>query len=148
MRHATSTGIDLIKEFEGFSPTPYTCPGGHDTIGYGHVIRDREAWDKIDEHTATLLLMQDISVAESAVSRLITVHLVDCQFDALVSFAYNVGAGALQRSTLRRKANRGDHQLVPRELMRWVNAGGCQMPGLVRRRRAEAELYKERKWKM
>jgi lysozyme len=138
-------GIDLIKRFEGFSPAPYVCPGGHETIGYGHVIRDREIWDTIDEHTATLLLMQDIAVAESAVSRLITVHLDDCQFDALVSFTYNVGAGALQRSTLRRKANRGDHGLVPRELMRWVNAGGRRMPGLVRRRRAEAKLYEDGK---
>ena len=63
------------------------------------------------------------------------------QFDALVSFTFNVGAAALQRSTLRQKINRQEHEYVPKELMRWVYAGGNIMPGLVRRRMAELDLY-------
>lgn len=73
--------------------------------------------------------------------RLISVPLTDGQFDALVSFTFNLGAGALQRSTLRRKVNRGEHQAVPAEFMKWVWAAGKRLPGLVRRRRAEAFAY-------
>ena len=78
---------------------------------------------------------------ERSVLRLINVPLEDGQFDALVSFAYNLGGGALQRSTLRKKVNREHHELVPREFRKWVYAGGCKLRGLVRRRNAEADLY-------
>ena len=73
--------------------------------------------------------------------RLISVPLTGGQFDALVSFTFNLGAGALQRSTLRRKVNRGEHQAVPAELMKWVWAAGKRLPGLVRRRKSEALVY-------
>ena len=73
--------------------------------------------------------------------RLIQVPLEDGQFDAICSFTFNLGAGALQRSTLRRKANREEHGAVPREFRRWVWAGGRKLKGLIRRREAEAELY-------
>ncbi|QNQ61407.1 lysozyme [Brucella sp. 6810] len=73
--------------------------------------------------------------------RLISVPLTDGQFDALVSFTLNLGAGALQRSTLRRKVNRGEHESVPAELMKWVRAAGKRLPGLVRRRSAERVAY-------
>ena len=73
--------------------------------------------------------------------RLITVPLTDGQFDALTSFAFNLGGGALQRSTLRRKVNRGEHALVPAEFMKWVWAGGRQLKGLSRRREAKSRLY-------
>ncbi|MCT4635385.1 MAG: lysozyme, partial [Rickettsiales bacterium] len=72
---------------------------------------------------------------------LITVSLNNHQFDALVSFTFNVGVGALQRSTLRSKVNRAEHEQVPTEFMRWVYAGGKRIIGLVRRRKAELELY-------
>ena len=108
MRHVTDEGLALIKRFEGFQPEIYVCPGGWPTIGYGHVVREgeRERFaDSIDEATAEELLRRDVGTAERAVLRLIRVPLEDGRFDALSSFAFNLGAGALQRSTLRRKVN-------------------------------------------
>lgn len=80
-------------------------------------------------------------IAERAVLRLISVPLTDGQFDALVSFTFNLGAGALQRSTLRRKMNRGEAEDVPAEFMKWVWAGGRKLKGLIKRRCAEALLF-------
>ena len=144
MRHLTDDGLWLIKRFEGFSPGIYTCPGGWPTIGYGHVVRDGEQVrfaDGIHETTAEDLLRRDVGTAERAVLRLIRVPLADGQFDALVSFAFNLGAGALQRSTLRLKVNREEHDAVPAEFRRWVWAGGRRLKGLMRRREAEAARY-------
>lgn len=90
---------------------------------------------------AERLLRKDVCFAERAVLRLIKVPLSDGQFDALVSFTFNLGSGSLQRSTLRRKLNRAEYDSIPNELMRWVNAGGRRLKGLVRRRAAEAELF-------
>jgi len=144
MRHITQNGLDLIKRFEGFSRTVYFCPSGYPTIGYGHVVKDDEDFSAgIDEAQAEELLRQDAQIAERAVLRLINVPLTDGQFDALVSFTYNLGGGALQRSTLRRKINREEHAEVPEQFMRWVWAGGRKLKGLVRRRAAEAGLYEE-----
>ena len=95
----------------------------------------------ISEPAAQALLAKDVWSAERAVLRLITVPLTDGQFDALVSFTFNLGGGALQRSTLRRKINREEHTDVPPEFLRWVWAGGRKLKGLVRRRKAEATLY-------
>ena len=95
----------------------------------------------IDEATAEELLRRDVESAERAVLRLIRVPLEDGQFDALSSFAFNLGAGALQRSTLRRKVNREEHDAVPAEFGRWVWAGGRKLKGLIRRREAEAVIY-------
>jgi len=86
-------------------------------------------------------LRQDAVIAERAVLHLINVPLTDGQFDALVSFTYNLGGGALQRSTLRRKINREEHGKVPEQFMRWVWAGGRKLKGLVRRRAAESSFY-------
>lgn len=144
MGHITQAGIDLIKQFEGFWPTVYICPAGYPTIGYGHVVKphERERFAKgITAEQAEALLRQDVESAERAVLRLITVPLTDGQFDALVSFTFNLGAGALQRSTLRRRVNRGDHAAVPAEFGKWVWAGGRKLQGLVRRREVEATLY-------
>lgn len=142
MRHITQNGIDLIKRFEGFSSTVYICPAGYPTIGYGHVVKSYEDLPNgITEGQAEELLRQDAMIAERAVLRLINVPLTDGQFDALVSFTYNLGGGALQRSTLRRKINREEHTEVPDQFMRWVWAGGRKLKGLVRRRKAETVLY-------
>ncbi len=142
MRNITQNGLDLIKRFEGFSRTVYFCPAGYPTIGYGHVVKDDEDFSAgIDESQAEELLRQDAQIAERAVLRLINVPLADGQFDALVSFTYNLGGGALQRSTLRRKINCEEHAEVPEQFMRWVWAGGRKLKGLVRRRVAESELY-------
>jgi len=144
MRHVTEEGLNLIKRFEGFSSTIYICPAGYPTIGYGHVVLAHEQ-DQFASGTtqaeAAELLRKDVRIAERAVLRLISVPLTDGQFDALVSFTFNLGAGALQRSTLRLKANRGEHESVPAELMKWVWAAGKKLPGLVRRRQAEGACY-------
>ena len=146
MRHVTEEGLNMIKRFEGFSPTMYICPAGYPTIGYGHVVLAHEQVQfaaGITQAEATELLRKDVRIAERAVLRLISVPLTDGQFDALVSFTFNLGAGALQRSTLRRKVNRSEHEGVPAELMKWVWAGGRKLPGLVRRRQAEGLSYAE-----
>lgn len=142
MRHITQNGLNLIKRFEGLSTNTYICPAGHPTIGYGHVVKGHERFEHdITEEQAVDMLRQDVQVAEGAVLRLITVPLTDGQFDALVSFTFNLGSGSLQRSTLRQKVNREEHVEVPAEFMKWVWAGGRRLEGLVRRRKAEATLY-------
>ena len=138
----SQTGLALIKQFEGFSPVVYRCPAGIPTIGYGHVVREVSRYAQpIDEARAMQLLMADAAIAADAVMRLISVVLTQPQFDALVSFTFNMGAGKLQASGLRRKVNRGEHASVPAELMRWVYADGKILPGLVKRRAAEGALY-------
>ena len=144
MRNVTEEGLDLIKWFEGFSPIVYICPAGCPTIGYGHVVQDHERErykDGIDEEVGEALLRNDVEKSERAVLRLIRVALDDGQFDALVSFTFNLGSGALQRSTLRRRVNREEHEAAPAEFRRWVWAGGRRLKGLMRRREAEAQLY-------
>jgi lysozyme len=142
MRHASEDGLRLIRRFEGFSAVPYLCPAGYLTVGYGHVVKNPDAFRQpITEDEATEILTVDVEMAERAVLRLISVPLTDGQFDALVSFTFNLGAGALQRSTLRRKVNREDHEDAAAEFLRWVWAGGRKLNGLIRRRQAEAALY-------
>ena len=141
-RHVTDVGIDLVKVYEGFVDHVYICPAGYPTIGYGHLVRKGEVWpERISEEEATELLRKDIGHAELAVQRLIRVPLTDGQFDALVSFTFNLGSGALQRSTMRRKINRGEYIRGANELRRWVYAGGRKLRGLVRRREAERLVY-------
>ncbi len=142
IRHVSENGLSLIKKFEGFSSTVYCCPAGYPTIGFGHVLRADEHFDGgIDKQQAELLLRCDVQIAERAVLRLINVPLTDGQFAALVSFAFNLGGGALQRSTLRRKVNWQEHDEVPAEFVKWVYVRGRKLPGLVKRRRCEAMLY-------
>ncbi len=142
MRQVSDKGLALIRKYEGFAPKPYVCPAGYLTVGYGHVVLPGEDFsDGINEEQATDLLVADIAAAAHAVVRFIRVPLSDGQFDALVSFTYNLGSGALQRSTLRRKLNRGDYEAIPAELMKWVWAGGRKLKGLINRRRSEAILF-------
>ena len=144
MRHITQDGLNLIKHFEGFEPEIYLDAAGLPTIGYGHLIRKGEHKmfeNGISESAAEALLSKDIWTAENSVLRLVNVPLTDNQFNALVSFTFNLGSGALQRSTLRRKVNREEHEEVPAEFLRWVWAGGRKLKGLIRRREAEAALY-------
>ena len=143
MRHPNPQCLNLIKEFEGFSAKKYLCPAGIPTIGFGHAIRQGEVFpdEGISWQEATELLKQDAAIAARAVLRLINVPLTDGQFDALVSFTFNLGAAALQRSTLRRKINRGDYGEAPPELRKWIWAGGQKSKGLLRRRAAEIRLF-------
>jgi len=136
----SNKGIKLIKQHEGLRLEAYRCPGGVWTIGYGHTKGVKES-DVITEGRAERLLREDLEWAEKVVSR-------ECpdvnqnQFDALVSFVYNVGEAAFRRSTLLRcvKAN-PDNLNIRGEFARWTKGGGSTLPGLVRRRREEAELY-------
>lgn len=138
----SANGLKLIQRFEGFEGEVYVDAAGYPTIGYGHLIKQGEDFSGgISYAQATRLLEQDVSFAERAVQRLIRISLTQPQFDALVSFTFNLGGGALQRSTLRRKVNRYEHSEVPDEFMRWTWAGGRRLRGLIRRRQAEAELY-------
>ncbi|MBF0129655.1 MAG: lysozyme [Alphaproteobacteria bacterium] len=146
MRRVTADGLALVKRFEGFSPAPYLCPAGVWTIGYGST-RDASGrpltkdHPSITEAEAEDLLSADLDRFAGTVLRLIRVPLSDGQFDALASFAYNLGGGALQRSTLRAKVNRREHADVPAEFMKWTKGGGRVLPGLVKRRMAEAAMY-------
>ena len=137
-------GIEFIKQFERLMLKPYTCPAGYLTVGYGHLVKPgyKLTWD-ITEEEADKLLREDVELAERAVSRLVRVALNQGQFDALVSFTFNLGSGALQRSTLRQKLNRGEYVDAADEFSRWVLAGGRRLSGLVRRRAAEKLVFME-----
>lgn len=137
----SENGLNFIKEFEGFSSIPYYCGGGFLTIGYGHMIRAGEILSSVSAEESLELLQKDVKAAESAVNRLIEYPMTQNQFDALGSFTFNLGAGALQRSALRRKMNRGDLFEVPDEFLKWVKAAGRVLPGLVRRRLCERHLF-------
>lgn len=146
MFHLSENGLDFIQRFEGFSALPYRCPAGYWTIGYG-ALRDLTGQlvtadtTAVSESEARILLARDAVVAASAVRRLIAVPLSQGQVDALVSFTFNLGAGALQRSTLRRLINNGEYDRAATEFPKWVWAGGHKLPGLARRRKAEQVLF-------
>lgn len=143
MRYITRAGLALIQHYEGFSPRIYLCPAGYPTIGYGHVVREYEKFPgPISVEEGTALLRLDVEKAERAVHSCISAPLSGNQFDALVSFTFNLGGAALQRSTLRQKINRGEHEAAPAELMRWIWVLGKKSPGLIKRRQAEGLLYR------
>ena len=137
----SDVGINLIKEFESFVPETYICPAGKPTIGYGHVVRPGEVFTTITEEEGCALLAEDLVPREESVGKLVRVGLSQAQFDALVSFVYNVGHGAFNMSTLLRKLNNRDYLGAAAEFQRWKYGGGRVLPGLVRRRRREEELF-------
>lgn len=137
----SEAGLALIRKFEGFRAVAYKDPVGVITIGFGHTKTAKEGMT-ITLSQAVDLLREDVGWAEDGINRLISVPLEQNQFDALVSWAFNVGVGAVERSTLRRRLNAGDYAAVPSELMRWTKAGGADLPGLVRRRREECALWR------
>lgn len=132
--------IAKIKEFEGFRSQAYKCPAGVWTIGYGHTV-DVKPGDKISEAEAERLLRKDLIHYEAFVESL-RVSQKQEKFDALVDFAYNVGCAALEESTLLKKirACRPDKE-IRAEFMRWVYSNKKKMPGLVIRRKWEADRY-------
>jgi len=138
-------GISLIKQFEGLSLAAYQDSVGVWTISYGLTqpvggkpIRPSMS---IKEETAERLLRTGLVGYESDVSKLVKVKLTQGQFDALVSFAYNLGARALSTSTLLQKLNAGDYAGAADEFPRWNKIGGKVLPGLTRRREAERSLF-------
>ena len=144
MRALSEVGLDLIKSFEGLRLEAYddngARPGGVWTIGYGHT-KGVQPGDRITHDDAERLLREDLAVAIRAVERKVSVPLSDNQFAALVSWTFNLGEGALQRSTLLRRLNAGRYDDVPDQIRRWVYQGRTRLRGLERRRAAEAELW-------
>lgn len=134
-------GLDIIREFEGFSAEPYLCPGGYWTIGYGHTRGVSADTEPVTKDEAMVLLWEDAEVFENSVRSLVKVPLTQNQFDALVSFAYNVGANNLARSTLLKKVNMSDYHGAALEFAKWRMAGGKVLAGLKQRRKAEALLF-------
>jgi lysozyme len=141
VRRISSEGLAFIKQWEGLRLEAYRCTAGVWTIGYGHTLGVTEG-ARISQEDAEKLLLIDLSIAESAVSRAVSAELTDNQFAALVSWTYNVGVGAMRKSTLVRKLNAGDVGAVPGELARWNKTGGNKVDaGLSNRRAAEAGLW-------
>ena len=136
----SQAGLNLIKSHEGLRTTAYQDPVGVWTIGYGHTGTAKPG-QKITEAQAEQLLRQDVGWAQDAVRKNVKVPLTQGQFDALVSFTFNLGAGALGRSTLLKKLNAGDYAGAQAEFGKFVHAGGRVLPGLVRRRNEEAQMF-------
>lgn len=139
-------GIALIKKFEGYRAKPYQDAVGLWTVGYGHLIGDGKTLPASYNKTFTLdeinaLLIADLKRFERGIAMLVSVPLAQCEFDALVSFSFNLGLGAFQRSTLRQKLNRGDRRGAMESLLKYNKAGGKELKGLKLRREAEARLF-------
>lgn len=149
---------DLIKAFEGCHSTPYLCPAKLWTIGYGHVLYPEQARLKTDDRASyplkpehyrvwdadeiDALLAEDLHRFEAGILRLCPAAADnDRHFAALVSFAFNVGLGNLQASTLRMKYNRGDYSGAADEFLKWRKSNGVVLRGLERRREAERALF-------
>ncbi|MGO4738667.1 lysozyme [Bosea sp. 2KB_26] len=140
-RRISDEGLALIKRWEGCRLTAYRDVAGVLTIGYGSTGAHVRPGMKITQAEADQLLVKDLARFERAVETLVKVPLNEGQFAALVSFAFNVGEGAFAKSTLLKRLNAGNYAAVPRELMKWVNAGGKKVEGLVNRRAAEGGLW-------
>jgi lysozyme len=139
-------GLDLIKEFEGLRLQAYKCAAGVWTIGWGHTSAAGTPHVfpgmRITAAQAEAILIADLKQYEDAVLKAVKRDLTQGQFDACVSLCYNIGAGAFARSTVVRRINAGRMADVPAAIMMWTRAGGRELPGLVRRRRAEAALWR------
>jgi len=141
----TDEALDLIREFEGFRGRAYRCPAGVWTIGYGHTAMAGTpavtAGMELTRAEADAILRRDVAAVAEGVRRLLRARLSERQFSALVSFAFNVGLGNLASSSVLKAANGGDLDRVPKRLMLWTKARGRTLPGLVRRRAAEAAMF-------
>lgn len=133
-------GKALIKKYEGCRLKAYKCPAGVLTIGYGHTNNVRVD-DVITQAEADKLLDIDIVIKEKEVNSVLRVPVTQGQYDALVSFAFNLGIGNLKKSTLLRLVNQGKYKNASNEFSRWVYAGGKVLAGLVKRRNEEKELF-------
>ena len=133
--------LDIIKKSEGlrleaYLPTPNDVP----TIGYGHTKGVR-MWQRISLAQAEQFLLEDVDWAEDAVNSLVKVKLSQNQFDALVSFVFNIGAGAFSKSTLLKYLNAGDYGGAANQLLRWNKQAGKELKGLTKRRQEERALF-------
>ena len=139
----SNNGLDFIKNYEGLRLKSYkVLPSErHYTIGYGHFGADVTFGMEITKAKADELFKKDVSRFEKAVNRLVKVDINQNQFDALVSFAYNVGEGALATSTLLQKVNKKDFEGASKEFARWNKSGGKVLAGLTNRREKERKLF-------
>jgi lysozyme len=138
---ALTLAVSLVKEFEGLRLSVYRCPAGLWTVGYGHTGPDVYPGQTITAEQAEILLLKDLKVADDAVTRRVKVALTDPQRAALISFIFNLGESKFAGSTLLKKVNAGDYAAVPAQLALWIHALGKPLPGLVRRRAAESEMW-------
>ena len=142
-------GAAFIGRFEGFRGAMYNDAAGHCTIGFGHLVHhgpingteSAEFKAGITRERALQLLQADAAIAAKCVATNVKVPLNQAQFDALVSFTFNVGTGAFQESTLLKMLNAGNYAAVPGQLERWSRAGGRVLQGLLNRRHAEGKLF-------
>lgn len=133
-------------EYEGFRARPYICPAGKKTVGFGHVMQKGKQYPAtITMEEAKTLLREDVKTAEAVVNSAVKVPLNQNQFDALVSFVFNLGGGALRRSTLLKILNQGEYIKAAIEFKKWnkarVNGRTVVLPGLVKRRERESDLF-------
>ena len=139
----SAAGMELLKRFEGFRNRFYLDVAGLPTIGYGHRLLHSDSFPNgIDEPQAANLLACDVRDAEQAVQRLVKVPLTQGQFDALVDFCFNLGAGRLTASTLLKCLNAGRYDEAAEQLLLWDHTGGQECAALKVRREAEAELWR------
>ena len=143
-------GFDIIKKFEGCELEAYKCAAGVLTIGYGHT-KDVQEGDKWTEEKAEFMLWRELEEEyEHYVNSLVTVPMNQCQFDALVSWVYNLGPANLKSSTLLKTLNLGNYNGVPEQIMRWnkatVDGERKVLAGLTRRREAEALMFEGKEW--
>lgn len=140
MVKTSEAGIELIKQFEGCKLNSYLCPAGVWTIGYGHT-KGVKAGQSISLAKAVVFLKEDLEIFEKAVNDFVTVPLSQNQFDALISFSFNVGTSALKNSTLRKRLNEKNYSMAANEFLKWNKSNGTVLEGLKRRREKERELF-------
>lgn len=138
-------GIALIKKFEGCELTAYQCSAGVWTIGYGHTKGIEEGME-ITQQEAEDMLVEELHEYENYINDNVTAPLSQNQFDAMVSWVYNLGPANLKSSTLLKVLNAGKYDEVPFQMKRWNKAGGVTLEGLIRRREAESLLFQNKEW--
>jgi lysozyme len=138
-------GLSLIKKFEGCELEAYKCAAGVWTIGYGSTKGVKEG-DTITQEGADKLLTEEMHEYEGYINDMVTVDLKQNEFDALVSWVFNLGPSNLSSSTLLNRLNNKMFDDVPNQIKRWNKAGGEVLQGLVRRREAEALLFEGKEW--
>jgi lysozyme len=138
-------GLSLIKKFEGCELEAYRCAANVLTIGYGST-KDVKEGDSITQEEADALLLHEMDEYEGYVKDSVTVDLDQNQFDALVSWVFNLGPSNLKASTMLKVLNNKEFEEVPSQIKRWNKAGGKVLQGLIRRREAEALLFEGKEW--
>jgi lysozyme len=140
--HLSPAGLNLLTKSEGFRDRVYADVAGFRTIGFGHRLAPSEAYaNGINQSQGEAILSHDLAIAEAAVERLVKVILTQGQFDALVDFVFNLGAGRLASSTLLSYLNAGKYDAAAWELLAWDHAGSHELASLKTRREAEFQLW-------